>query len=105
VAEQHGEVVGLACVGATSAVEVEVGLVVQDEHQGLGVGSRLLREVALDAAERGYADLVCVGESDNTGLLPTVRRAGLRGVANRSDGVVEVWVPLAAVDDGLPRPA
>jgi GNAT superfamily N-acetyltransferase len=105
VAERGGQVVGLACAGALSTAEVEVGILVEDRHQAHGIGSRLLRELAGDAVGRGFSQLVCVAEPDSTALLPTVRRAGLTGLSTRIDGVVEVRAPLASVAGGLPRPA
>jgi GNAT superfamily N-acetyltransferase len=105
VAERGGEVVGLACAGALSAAEVEIGILVEDAHQSHGIGSRLLRDLADDAVGRGYSHLLCVAEPDSAALLPTVRRAGLTGVPTRVDGVVEVWAALGLGDSGLPRPA
>ena len=54
---------------------------------------------------RGYRRLVCLAEPDNDAVLPTVRRAGLEGVPEQVDGVVEVVVPLPARRRGLRRPA
>ncbi|QWZ06457.1 GNAT family N-acetyltransferase [Nocardioides panacis] len=105
LAEQCGEVVGLASAGPLTADLLEVGLIVEDRHQGSGVGSRMLRDVARDAHERGYRRLVCLAEPDNDAVLPTVRRAGLEGVPEHVDGVVEVVVALPARRRGLRRPA
>ncbi len=105
LAEQCGEVVGLASAGRLSSTALEVGLLVEDRHQGTGVGSRMLRDLAHDAHARGYRSLVCLAETDNESVLPTVRRAGLEGVPSQVDGVLEVVVPLPARRRGLRRPA
>lgn len=105
VAEQCGQVVGLGCAGALSGTELEVGLLVEDAHQGTGVGSRMLRDLAHEARLRGYRTLVCLAEADNESVLPTVRRAGLDGVATVVDGLLEIVVPLSARRRGLLRPA
>ncbi len=105
VAEQCGDVVGLGCAGPLSATELEVGLLVEDAHQGTGVGSRMLRDLAHEARLRGYHTLVCLAEADNESVLPTVRRAGLDGVATVRDGLLEILVPLPVRRRGLLRPA
>ena len=105
VAEQCGQVVGLGCAGSLSRTELEVGLLVEDAHQGSGVGSRMLRELAREGRLRGYRTIVCLAEADNESVLPTVRRAGLDGVATVADGLLEIVVPLPVRPRGLLRPA
>jgi L-amino acid N-acyltransferase YncA len=105
LAEQCGEVVGLASAGPLSRTTVEVGLLVEDLSQGTGVGSRMLRELAEEAAARGFRALVCLAEVDNESVLPTVRRAGLGGVPTHVDGLLEVVVALPGQPRGLRRPA
>jgi GNAT superfamily N-acetyltransferase len=105
VAEQCGQVVGLGCAGPLSRTELEVGLLVEDAHQGSGVGARMLRELAREGSVRGYRAIICLAESDNESVLPTVRRAGLDGVATVVDGLLEIVVPLPLRPRGLRRPA
>jgi len=105
LAEQCGQVIGLGCAGPLSGTELELGLLVEDAHQGSGVGSRMLRDLAGEARLRGYRTLVCLAEPDNESVLPTVRRAGLDGVTAVVDGLLEVVVPLPARQSGLSRPA
>lgn len=105
VAEQCGQVVGLGCAGPLSRTELEVGLLVEDARQGSGVGSRMLRELAREGRLRGYRAIICLAESGNESVLPTVRRAGLDGVATLVDGLLEIVVPLPVRPRGLLRPA
>ena len=105
LAEQRGQPVGLGCAGPLSRTELEVGLLVEDAHQGSGVGSRMLRELAREGRLRGYRAIFCLAESDNASVLPTVHRAGLDGVATVVDGLLEVVVPLPVRPQGLIRPA
>lgn len=105
LAEQRDEVVGLACAGPLSPHELEVGLLVDDAHQGTGVGTRLMRDIAGEASLRGYTGLVCTTQPDNHSVLRTVRRAGLDGVPTLSDGVMEIAIPLAARTTVLEQPA
>ena len=105
LAEQCGEVVGMACAGPMSPTLLEVGLLVEDRHQSTGIGSRMLRDLSRDAHARGYRSLLCLAEPDNESVLPTVRRAGLEGAPVVTDGLLEVVVPLPARRRGLRRPA
>ena len=105
VAEQCGELVGLGVAGPITHRTLEVGLLVEDLSQGTGVGSRMLRDLAHEAAVRGFRTLLCLAESDNESILPTVRRAGLDGVPALVDGILAVSVPLPAEPSGLQLPA
>jgi GNAT superfamily N-acetyltransferase len=105
LAEQHGEAVGLACAGALTATQLEVGLLVEDRLHGTGVGSGMLRDLAREAASRGYHSLKCFVEPDNESMLPTVRRAGLHGEPSWVDGLVEIVMPLAVRRWDLSLPA
>ena len=109
LAEQRGQLVGLGCAGPLSRTELEVGLLVDDAHQGSGVGSRMLRELAREGRLRGYRAIICLAESDNASVLPTVRRAGLDGDATVVDGLLAIVVPLpvwpGAAPPGLAAPS
>jgi ribosomal protein S18 acetylase RimI-like enzyme len=105
VAEQGEQVVGHGCAGETSPDQVEVGLLVDDAFQGTGVGTRLMRDLASAAAERGYGSLLCSVAPDNESVLPTVRRAGLESRSSYVDGVVEIEVPLIDHPAWMRQPA
>lgn len=97
VAEQGDEVVGHACAAEIAPARVEVGLLVDDAFAGTGIGTRLMRELAVVAASRGYLSMLCAVEPDNESVLPTVRRAGLEAVTSYVDGVIEIDVSLHAL--------
>ena len=99
VAEQGEEVVGHGCAGALSDTEVEVALIVDDAVHGSGIGSRLMRDLAHGAEQRGFTSLVCAVEPDNESVLPTVRKAGLPADTAYVDGVLEIVVPLGRTCD------
>lgn len=105
LAEQGSEIIGHGCAGETSDEQVEVGLLVDDAFQGTGVGTRLMRDLAATAAQRGYQSLLCCVAPDNPSVLPTVRRAGLPHVSSYVDGVVEIEVPLLEHPARLQEPA
>lgn len=105
VAEQRGAPVGLGCAGPVAAGVLEVGLLVEDAHQGTGIGTRLTRDLALEATRRGFHTLVCLALSDNVTIVPTLRRAGLTAAARRHDGLLEVVAALPVGRRSLPHPA
>lgn len=105
LAQQGQEVVGHACAAPVTPAAVEIGLLVDDAVQGTGVGTRLVRELATTARERGFSSLTCSVAPDNDAVLATVRRAGLSGVSRYEDGVVEIEVPLGPPGHQLQVPA
>ncbi len=105
VAEQCDDLVGLACAGPLAPGVVEVGLLVEDAHQGTGIGARMTRELALEASLRGYSTLVCLTQPDNDSVERTVRRAGLDCATSRGDGVLEVVAALPVRAGRLRHPA
>ena len=105
VAEQCEDVVGHACVGPLSPRVLEVGLVVEDAHQGTGIGALLIRDLADEASRRGFTTMVCLAQPDNDSVVRTVRRAGLDCVPTLADGLLEVRVALPSRRGGLQRPA
>jgi GNAT superfamily N-acetyltransferase len=105
LAVQGEEVIGHGCAGSVSTATVEVGLIVDDAFQGTGVGTRLLRDLAGSAVERGFRSLLCLVEPDNEAVLRTVQRAGLEGVSGYVDGLLEIRVDLPRRSAGLRQPA
>jgi GNAT superfamily N-acetyltransferase len=105
VAEQGEELVGHGCAGPLSPSRVEIGLLVDDAFQGTGVGTRLVRDLATSARERGYSAMVCSVAPDNASVLPTVRRAGLEALSTYADGLVEIEIPLQPESAALRPPA
>jgi GNAT superfamily N-acetyltransferase len=105
VAERRDDVVGHGCAGPIAPGVVEVGLLVEDAHQGTGIGVRLIRDLAGEASRRGFSTLVCLAQADNESVVRTVRRAGLDCVPTRRDGLLEVTVALPSRRGRLRRPA
>lgn len=105
VAEQCEEIVGMGCAGALSSTVLEIGLLVEDAHQGTGVGSRMLRDLAAEAPTRGFHTLVCLTRPDDESVLRTVRRVGLDGETWHGDGVLEIRIDVSGQRDRLRPPA
>jgi GNAT superfamily N-acetyltransferase len=104
LAEIGDDVVGIASAGPLSTYAVEVGILVADAHQGRGIGGGLLRNVAVEAASRGYGSLVCVCQTDNQHALATVPKAGLRHRTEVGDGLSTVTIDLVATAGDVTDP-
>lgn len=98
VAERGDDIVGMASVGPLSTRDLEVGMLVEDAHQGQGIGTRLLTDVAVEAGTRGYRTLLCLTQPDNDAVLATVARAGLPARTTWHDGLMSVVIDLATGD-------
>ena len=111
VAERDADLVGVACTGPLSCSDLEVGVLVEDAHQGRGIGTRLLRHVAAEATARGYRSMVCLTDPGNRAAERALVRSGLVTTTASCDGLLVVTVRLqpdgAAPPGrpGSPRPA
>jgi acetyltransferase len=100
--------VALAAVGPTGAFvgiaryamapgdedTADVAVVVADEWQGRGVGTRLMRELVARAAANGIPRLTATTLHDNAGARALLRRVGFRTVSI-GGGEVELELALA----------
>jgi GNAT superfamily N-acetyltransferase len=74
--------------------DVEVAFVVDDEWQGKGVGTRLLREVAARARARGYRRLVADTLPENRRMLSVFQHFAPVTTTSFRSGAVHVEIPL-----------
>ena len=72
----------------------ELGLVVTDSFQGVGLGCALLRAVARMAADRGYGSLVATVLSTNRRMLGVLVRCGLPRAVTSTGGCTRVVLRL-----------
>lgn len=106
VAERGDQVIGFACVAPVSVLEAEVGLLVEDQHQGNGLGTRMLHEISLDAANRSFQSLQILAQPENDRVLSTVKKAGLIGRVAWADDLLSISVPIRRLAPaGLRQPA
>ncbi len=75
--------------------EAEVALLVDDDHQGLGIGTLLLEGLAVHAPANGVARLVAEVLPNNTHMLSVFRATGFAAHTRYADGTVHVDLPLA----------
>ena len=95
----EGDDVVAAGLVARDGDRTVLALHVQDDHQRRGVGARLLRALAVEAAALGWEEVTCVGQPGDTAVLATVRRAGLVALVSYVDGTCHHRVPLARLRD------
>lgn len=73
---------------------LDLGLLVEDRWQRLGLGTRLLHTLVQGATSTGHRSLTCLVQRDNQAMLGVVQRAGLRARARTEDGFVRITIPL-----------
>ena len=72
----------------------EVAFLVEDRHQGRGIGQLLLEHLAQAARERGIAGFVAEVLPDNRRMIQTFRDAGYQSVRGVEDGVIHLEFPI-----------
>jgi GNAT superfamily N-acetyltransferase len=100
--EEHSVVgFGMAAFGEEM---VEAAMLIEDRWQRQGFGAQLLIALAEEAARNGAAELTMLTRRDNTSVLATVRRAGLRAHVGTSDGLSRIRVPLRVLAEAPRNP-
>ena len=89
------EIVGLADVALLATGLAEIGVVVGDGHQAIGVGKQLSEAVATLAIQRGATHLKAEMRDDNEAMLQLLRRLG-RTVRTLEDGGTVAYTRLPA---------
>jgi len=102
IALLNGEMIGVARfdrVPGTS--EAEVAFVIEDEHQGRGLGTIFLEYLAAVARGRGITRFVADTLPHNVRMLEVFRSAGFRAEQHYADGVVRVAFPIEPTERSL----
>lgn len=87
-------VVGHAMSHRGQGAAIEIAVVVDDEWQAMGIGSRLVRTLMRRAAARGAATVQMDVLGDNRRVLAIVRRMWPDAVMRASSGAVEVTAAI-----------
>ena len=104
VATLQDEIIGVVRYDrpAGSAVaEAEVAFVVEDPHQGRGLGGVLLEHLAAAARERGVERFVADVLPSNRAMLATFRSAGYEVRRQLADGYVSLGFPIRQTETSL----
>jgi len=88
VATQGGQIVGIGRYDRVDDESAEVAFVIQDEHQGRGLGSVLLEHLAAAARERGFSRFVADVLPANQRMIATFTEAGYGVRQHFEDGVI-----------------
>jgi acyl-CoA synthetase (NDP forming)/GNAT superfamily N-acetyltransferase len=100
----HGEMAGVARYDrqpTPAGDEAEVAFVIEDRHQGRGLGSLLLEHLAAAARERGYRYFVAETLAENRSMLGVFRDAGFVAERRFEDGLVHLRFPIAQTPEAL----
>jgi acyl-CoA synthetase (NDP forming)/GNAT superfamily N-acetyltransferase len=105
IAEIGGEMAGVARydrqTSGAEGNEAEVAFVIEDRHQGRGLGSLLLEHLAAAARERGFEYFVAETLAENRSMLGVFRDAGFVAQRRFEDGLVHLRFPIAQTPEAL----
>ncbi|WP_229051235.1 bifunctional GNAT family N-acetyltransferase/acetate--CoA ligase family protein [Aeromicrobium sp. Leaf350] len=97
----HGRIIAVGRYDATSPAEAEVAFLVEDAHQGRGIGQLLLEHLAQAGRERGLERFHAEVLPSNTRMLQVFREMGYTITAELADGVQQLTFPLDATDTSV----
>ncbi|MDH3299849.1 MAG: GNAT family N-acetyltransferase [Acidimicrobiia bacterium] len=72
----------------------EVAFLVEDSHQQLGIGSRLLQDLTVYARTRGITEFEAYVLAENVGMMRLFRNSGYRMTRRLDEGIYRVEFPL-----------
>ena len=102
VATLHGQIVGVVRYDRLpGTAEGEVAFVVEDAHQGRGLGPVLLEHLAAAARERGIERFTADTLPTNRAMLGVFRTAGYQVQRVLADGYVELSFSIRQTDTSL----
>ncbi|GAA4365982.1 GNAT family N-acetyltransferase [Nocardioides caricicola] len=81
--------------------EAEVAFLVEDQHQGRGIGQLLLEHLAQAGRERGVERFVAEVLPDNSRMIQTFRDAGYRVVSEYEEGVLQLEFSIDPTDTAI----
>ncbi|MDH2430614.1 GNAT family N-acetyltransferase, partial [Sphaerisporangium sp. TRM90804] len=100
----RGRLVGVAeYVGDDAGAEADLGILIDDETHGHGLGTVMLEHLALNAAEDGIKELVADVLAENTPVIQMLRDSGLELRRSHSDGWVSFQISTATSAELLAR--
>ena len=99
VVQSHGEIIGEGGYDRIDDTSAEVAFVINDRHQGRGIGSVLLEHLVAVGRERGVERFVAEVLPQNTKMLATFTQAGFQVARAYDEGVVSVSFDLALTSD------
>ena len=102
VATLHDDIIGVVRYDRLpGGADAEVAFVVEDPHQGRGLGAVLLEHLAAAARERGIECFVADVLPTNRPMLAVFRSAGYEVRRDLADGYVSLAFPIRQTDTSL----
>jgi acyl-CoA synthetase (NDP forming)/RimJ/RimL family protein N-acetyltransferase len=81
--------------------DAEIAFLVEDAHQGRGLGSVLLEHLAAAGRERGIRNFVAEVLAQNSRMVRVFQDAGYQAERSYEDGVVHLTFPIEQTEDAL----
>lgn len=81
--------------------EAEVAFLVEDQHQGRGIGQLLLEHLAQAGRERGVERFVAEVLPDNARMIQTFRDAGYRVASEYDEGVLQLEFSIEPTETAI----
>jgi acyl-CoA synthetase (NDP forming)/GNAT superfamily N-acetyltransferase len=81
--------------------DAEIAFLVEDAHQGRGLGSVLLEHLAAAGRERGIKNFVAEVLAQNGRMVRVFQDAGYQAERSYGDGVVHLTFPIEQTEDAL----
>ncbi len=97
----HGQIIGIGRYDAVGDDEAEVAFLVEDAHQGRGVGQLLLEHLAQAGRERGIRKFTADVLPSNTKMLQVFREMGYSVEGTIEDGVQQLSFRIDPTDSSL----
>lgn len=96
VEEQEEKVIGIAyyCVNPQNPKSAEPAILVEDAHQGCGVGKKLLNSLFQHAIKLGVKEFICYADPANHRVLNLIERCGMNSEIKYCHGMKEIRVRL-----------
>ena len=97
VMSEAGKIIGLGNVfpdPSEGGHAAEIAMIVEDEYQGRGVGTKLIRALLHMAARLEFTEIVATVLAENTGMLHLLRSTGLEWNSQIHDGITYMKATL-----------
>ncbi|GAB2447176.1 bifunctional GNAT family N-acetyltransferase/acetate--CoA ligase family protein [Nocardioides hungaricus] len=97
----QGRIIAVGRYDVVKPGEAEVAFLVEDRHQGRGIGQLLLEHLAQAGRERGVDRFVAEVLPDNSRMIQTFRDAGYRVVSEYEEGVLQLEFSIDPTDTAI----
>ncbi|WP_309504246.1 MULTISPECIES: bifunctional acetate--CoA ligase family protein/GNAT family N-acetyltransferase [Nocardioides] len=97
----QGQIIAVGRYDVIKPGEAEVAFLVEDQHQGRGIGQLLLEHLAQAGRERGVERFVAEVLPDNARMIQTFRDAGYRVASEYDEGVLQLEFSIEPTETAI----